>query len=193
MSKRFGLFKPCSCCQLTGRRLLKHRLPIGLILLALSSNVSCDSGSESAVKVAFIYNFFKFIQWPNNANIQEGYTLCILNAAELGGAVSALNGKTPNDKPLTLLTEVSVSQMKTCNVLFVADNGHNSPDFSALQNLPVVTVGDGADFAARGGMIGLIKTDNHLGFEINLDAANQANIKISAQLLKLAKHIYPTK
>jgi hypothetical protein len=42
-------------------------------------------------------------------------------------------------------------------------------------------------FAARGGMIQFSVEDRHVRFDINLDAASRARIKISSKLLALAQ------
>ncbi|HKS38026.1 MAG TPA: YfiR family protein, partial [Verrucomicrobiae bacterium] len=52
------------------------------------------------------------------------------------------------------------------------------------------TVGDVAQFARRGGVINLTMEGNKVHFEINLDAANRAGLRISAQLLKLGKVLH---
>jgi hypothetical protein len=50
-------------------------------------------------------------------------------------------------------------------------------------------VGDTEHFAADGGVIGLVIEANKIRFEINLEAAEKANLKISARLLALAKTV----
>ncbi len=44
-----------------------------------------------------------------------------------------------------------------------------------------------AHFANRGGIIKLFKAGTKIKFEVNIDAANAANLKISSKLLNLAK------
>ncbi|HJX10369.1 MAG TPA: YfiR family protein [Candidatus Binatia bacterium] len=48
-----------------------------------------------------------------------------------------------------------------------------------LRNTPTLTVGEADDFAAAGGMIALLIDDNKIRFEVNLDAAGNAGLKIS--------------
>jgi hypothetical protein len=42
-------------------------------------------------------------------------------------------------------------------------------------------------FATRGGMVNFIIEDNRVQFEINIDAAERAGLKISSRALKLAR------
>lgn len=58
---------------------------------------------------------------------------------------------------------------------------------SALPDgLPVLTVGDLDQFAAKGGMIGLVMQSNRVRFEVNLQSAERAGLKINSKLLSLA-------
>ena len=45
------------------------------------------------------------------------------------------------------------------------------------------------EFAPQGGMIGFLVDNQRLRFEVNLDAAERANLRISSQLLKLATRV----
>ena len=56
-----------------------------------------------------------------------------------------------------------------------------------LKGAPVLTVGDGESFAEVGGTIGLFVEDGRMRFAINPNAAHRAGLRLSSQLLKLAK------
>jgi hypothetical protein len=53
--------------------------------------------------------------------------------------------------------------------------------------LPVLTVSDSEDFAELGGVVQLVREDRKMRFDINVAAAEQAGLRIQAQLLKLAR------
>jgi hypothetical protein len=57
----------------------------------------------------------------------------------------------------------------------------------------VLTVGESDDFLDKGGVIRLLIEDKKVRFEVNMDAAQQAHLTISSQLLKLARTIKPLK
>jgi hypothetical protein len=52
---------------------------------------------------------------------------------------------------------------------------------------PIHTVGDVSGFSRNGGMVELFLQDGKVRFEINLAAARQSRLKISSQLLKVAR------
>ncbi len=50
-------------------------------------------------------------------------------------------------------------------------------------------MGDAAGFARMGGIINFVLDDSRVRFEINLQAADRAHLKLSARLLTVAKLI----
>ena len=65
----------------------------------------------------------------------------------------------------------------------------NAAIVASVQQSSVLTVGESEHFAQEGGMIGFVLEDNKIRFEINLEAAQKANLKISSRLLALAKSV----
>ena len=67
--------------------------------------------------------------------------------------------------------------------------GHRLPDaLRALDDAPVLTVSDLKGFAEQGGMIGFrITQDGRVAFDINLPRVEKTGLRMSSQLLKLAR------
>jgi hypothetical protein len=59
----------------------------------------------------------------------------------------------------------------------------------AVRGLGVLTVGETPDFIAAGGIVGFATEQGKLYFDVNLDAAKEARLKISSILLSLARHV----
>ena len=170
------------------------KLCLALVLTGLIiGNAHAETETESAVKIGFLYNFFKFIDWPQSADTSGGYRLCTTGDNSLGNGLLALQDKTINNKPLSIKRGVSGKELKNCHMVFIGADEDISKAIGDLQSLAVVTVSDKPEFINQGGMIGLIQYNNRLAFEVNLDAANVANIRISAKILELAKRINATK
>jgi hypothetical protein len=160
-----------------------------LPLLFASHLCHAEAASEAAVKVAFLYNFFKFIEWPESATAQNRYILCLSSHTDFGDHLLMLEGKTVNGKPLDIVRNIAAKDLKSCHLIFI-DTADNPGDYARdLKGTPVVSVSDKSGFINQGGTIGLIQDGNRLSFEINLETANAGNTRISAQLLKLAKNI----
>jgi hypothetical protein len=56
-----------------------------------------------------------------------------------------------------------------------------------LKDKNVLSIGEAEQFLWTGGVIRFYEEDNRVRFEINLEAANLARLKISSKLLRLAK------
>ena len=146
---------------------------------------------EDAVKAGFVYNFTKYITWPTSDTPQDNFNLCVEGNDQLDGGLEALYGKKIGNKSLILIRDVSGEALKSCHMVFVADDAKLNMQkvLKKFDGLPVVTVSDRADFIKMGGMIGLLRDGNRVGFEINVIPARAVGLSISAQLLKLAKYV----
>jgi len=145
--------------------------------------------SEYVVKTAFLYNFFKFIDWPPATSSQAHFVLCATGGAdEFINALSAIDGRVSGGKRISVRTNVQGEALKDCQMVFVHENDP-SKILHEIGGLPIVTVGEGDGFVNRGGMIGLVQVDNRLSFEINLEPVQASGMRISAQMLKLAKSV----
>lgn len=160
----------------------------------LAGTLSCQSAcateaGEAAVKTAFLYNFFKFIQWPESVSNQAAFRLCTTGDDKLGDNLTVLENKTIANKPIEIFREQQGKELQRCHMVFIDSAENAGAVASAVKGLPIVTISDKADFIQHGGMIGLVSDGNRLAFEINLGAANANGVHINAQLIKLAKSI----
>ena len=82
----------------------------------------------------------------------------------------------------------SIDEIAGCDILFVAasEKSRFAQILEALKNSHVLTVGDVEPLARIGGVMNFKLIDNKVRFEINVDAADRAGLKISSQLLRLA-------
>jgi hypothetical protein len=84
-------------------------------------------------------------------------------------------------------------EVAKCQALFIAasEKPRLSKIVGDVKNRPVLTVSEVEGFAERGGgMVNLVTGPNRIIMEINREAAGQAKLSLSSQLLRLAK-VYP--
>ncbi|MCX7093904.1 MAG: YfiR family protein [Methylobacter sp.] len=169
---------------------ISGRLILGLLIaLAIAGQAQAEPVSDAVVKTAFLYNFFKFIDWPETIAQQDYYSLCTTNNDQLGDSLLVLENKTIHGKPIVTHRGIKDNDLKKCHMIFIGSSENAEAIVRDLEGLPVVTVSDTLNFIDQGGMIGLIPSDDRLGFEVNLDVINAGGIHIGAQLLKLAKRV----
>jgi len=84
--------------------------------------------------------------------------------------------------------------LEKCHMLFISasEKDRLAHVLSLVKAPNVLTVGDMESFARRGGVVNLVKKENKIKFEINVDAAQEAELKISSKLLKLARIVGKT-
>ncbi|MBI3802229.1 MAG: YfiR family protein [Nitrospirae bacterium] len=159
--------------------------------LLFSFRAESVSLSEYQVKAAFLYNFAKFVEWPAEA-LPEGqpFVIGILGQDPFGSLIDeAVAGKTVHDRPIAVKRYPKVEEVAGANILFISDSeGPNvSHILKRLDRAPILTVSDLGRFADEGGMVQLLVDQNRVRFAINVAAVEQAGLKPSSQLLKLAR------
>ena len=164
----------------------------GLILAVLGQCQSLRAQpavvDENALKLAFIFNFITFTEWPARNTAESDIRLCALGGEALGGALNALDGRVANTRIIQVKRVSTVNEAQQCDLLFIDPMGGRvpAPFLGELGDSPVLTVSDAENFAKSGGMIGLLKRNNRIAFEINLATATRAGLRFSAKLLNLA-------
>ena len=161
-----------------------------LILPCLGQTVGDDL--EARVKVAYVYNFTKFIYWDKETgNARTGpITIFVQGTDPIGVLLEDFLKKQTSDLSL-IVKKINAEEndLSECQLLFI---GHSEKErlpaiFRQLQGAKVLTVSDIPDFARQGGMIGFIIEKGRVKIEINLRVVNKAGLKISAKLLEVAK------
>jgi hypothetical protein len=149
---------------------------------------------ELQVKAAILFNFAKFIEWPESSAASEmPMNFCVLGSEDFYDTLTQMvRGKSINGRPPVARLIHGIPEIRNCQLLFIgASDKKRLPELiSAAEASGVVTVGDLDEFARHGGMIRLIKEANKVRFRINVDAVNRSGLKISSKLLQLAELIH---
>jgi hypothetical protein len=161
-----------------------------LIPIFCMQHAEAQAPVEYSVKAAFVYNFLKYVEWPDPAGCKatNRFKLGIRGINPFDNAFDKFKGK-PIERCFLEISDISESQLlEQFQAVFICNSEKErlKSILAGLNALPVLTIGDTAGFMQEGVMINLIKRDDKLGFEINMKAARAAGIKISSQLLKLA-------
>ena len=162
------------------------------LLCCLSTNSwTQQAADESQIKAAFLFNFGKFVEWPEPAASPNGLlTICITGNDEVARALQHLAaGKTVNGKEVKVVLLRVLDSSGSCQILFIgrAAGKDKKALLEKTQNVPVLTVGEEEDFAGQGGIVNFLSEKRSIHFEVNLEAATQSGLKISSKLLALAQ------
>ncbi len=150
--------------------------------------------SEYEIKAAFLYNFAKFIDWPADAfsDPHAPIVLGIVGEDPFGAALDRMVfGKSVNNRGLVVKRVWEGPGLRSCHILFISlsKQKHLARILESLKGSGVLTVGEMDRFAESGGAIHFLLEEDKVRFEINLDAATRARLKLSAKLLALARRI----
>ena len=146
---------------------------------------------EYQIKAALLYRFVQYVTWPESQQDLEQIRLCVFGENPFGVMLDSLDGKKSGEKTLKTQHLKSLDDAALCHLLFIglSEEPRMSKILSALHPTGVLTVGETATFAQQGGMIRFYQTKNRIRFEINLKTVQQAELKISSKMLRLAKVI----
>jgi hypothetical protein len=148
---------------------------------------------ESRVKAAFLFNFTKFVTWPETAfgNSRSPLVLAVFDP-ELYAAVSeSLAGRQVGGRVLEVCKVAGIDEALDSHLLFIgaAEASRLDKLLAAVADRPILTVSDIDGFAARGGMVELFKEERKLRFGVRLAAVRKAGLNISSEVLRLASFV----
>lgn len=149
-----------------------------------------DNSIEHKIKAAYLYNFTKFITWPDGG--KENFHLCILGEDPFGQIIDPIEKRWVKNKAIQLLRLKSLANVDQCQMVFFADPTQitNLPGILTVHSLPpLLTVGDGKKFTQQGGMIAFFLEKGKVKLFINVNAIKRNNLQISAKLLEVAQII----
>jgi len=176
-----------------------HRVPVCALVLVLFfgcvGTLPANSTTEEyTLKAAFLFHFAQFVEWPEETfkEVNNPLTYCTIGDDPFQGSLdTTLSGKTIGARSFRVQHFKQPQELQGCQVLFIgAGEKKLLPEILAkAKPSSILTVGESEHFAEDGGMIGFVLDENKIRFEINLEAAQKAKLKISSRLLALAKSV----
>lgn len=167
---------------------------ITALVLAFGAAHAQPPPLEYQAKASFVYNFIQFTDWPDDVFTNGNFNLCVLNPDPFGRILDALAGEQVEGYPVVVkrVPRAEAVAESGCHVVFVSAAHRPSPELvRRVSGRGVLTVGEAPGFASRGGVINLVEDRGRLRFEINRNAAQQAELQLSARLLDLAVEQHP--
>ena len=175
------------------------RLPLRFLFLALLSlgfvtSSPCQSKrpEEYQVKAVYLFNFGRFVEWPDGAGKGPDFSVCVLGVDPFGNTLdSVLAGEVIGGSKLVAKRISHVRDAAGCRILFIGSSEASrfKETLAEIQTLPVLTVSDAPTFLAAGGMIQFVIRDNKVRFDVSLAPADKARLTLSSQLLKVAAQV----
>ena len=171
---------------------LMGALAIAICAVAPLPRLDADGPTEYQVKAAFLFNFAKYVEWPKGTfrDAAAPIVVGIIGEDPFGRALDdALDGKLVDGRRLVPRRFEDAASARSAQIVFVSqgEEEHLARILEALSGASIMTVSDMERFAERGGVAGFYHEGNRVRFCVNVTSAAKADLKISSQLLKLAR------
>jgi len=144
--------------------------------------------TRDLIRAAMVYNFCKFVDWPAE---KEGPSLVlgVLSDPLQAPDFSSIDGKRVQDRSLQVRHVSSRQELAGCDLVFI-DEQIVLPLADVLADTAqeqVLTISEMDDFCVSGGIIQMVPRRGKMRFFINREAAGDAGLVLSSQLLKMAR------
>lgn len=163
-----------------------------LLALCLLSAAYSDTNTEDKLKTSFVYNFAKFVTWPNISSTDtKPLFICTLGSQPLIDHFSQLQGKKVNAQSIEVRSLSRGQPIRDCKILFIAESEIPllEKTLLSLTSSPILTISTIPDFVHANGMIGLKVLDDLVRFDVNLQAVQKAGLTVNSQLSSRADEV----
>ncbi len=167
-------------------------ITVFFLAMSLGTRALGQAVDEYQVKAAFLYSFAKFVEWPPDAfkTPKDPILVCVLGHNPFGTSLNdVIRGKSIEGHAFAFRQVADAPDASACQILFVSssDGKRFRALIGRLKPAGILTVGEAQGFASGGGVINFKLDSGRVRFEINVEAAEQAQLHISSKLLSLAQ------
>lgn len=172
------------------RRLGRAILLLAALLCHFQPAVAQNVVTEQSLRAAMVFNFLKFTDFPpTSAPDPQRLRLCFLvGDASQAEAFAALAGRKVGSRELVVVR--LGERGDSCQVLYVDSRQRWNTALESRSLGGALTIGDYRGFIEDGGIIGIDLQPDGNRFDINLARARVAHLRMSPQLLRLARRIH---
>jgi hypothetical protein len=144
--------------------------------------------SVAKIKVAFIYNFTRLVEWPADYH-QGDFVIGVINASPaLLTELNTLTQKVSGNQRFVIKNFKSAEEIDKCNILFIPEASNNllAEVIKKLHGTSTLLITEFEGDAKKGAVINFIVKDNKQAFELNKANAEKCHLNISSSLRTLA-------
>ena len=147
------------------------------------------NNSNTKIKATFIYNFTKYINWPDKYK-QGNFVIGVLGTTSFYNDLTALLAKkSVGDQNFEVKSYTTVESVSSvCHILFIpAENSSMLPDvLKKLKGKSTLIVTEKAGMAKQGSGINFVVDNNKQRFELNKNNVEKYSLTVSSTLSALA-------
>jgi YfiR/HmsC-like len=171
----------------------------GLLLPALApphAMAQRAEASEASVKAAFIFKFAGYVEWAPSAfpSADAPLVIGVVGADEVAAELERIvPGRTVADHPVVMQRVKEGDALRGIDMLFVgrAETPRLQPLLRAALGQGVLPITEIARGLELGSAINFVISEDRVGFEVSLDAAEKSGHRISSRMLTVARRVIP--
>lgn len=136
----------------------------------------------------FIYNFTKYLQWPA-ANSSGDFVIGVVGNSPIVSELEKMaESKTVGNRRIVVKRFASAEEIASCQMLFVPHNQNRylAEITAKARKNSILVITESPGLAHKGSNINFVIKENKWRFELNKKATDEANIKVSQELLSLS-------
>jgi hypothetical protein len=162
--------------------------PMLIILMMAATAVTAQDRPTHEIHAAMLFNFIKYVQWPNEGDGGE-FVVGVIGDDNVFNTLNQwYNGKQKGSKKYVIKKLTSPGESSNCQVVYVGKA--KNKDFEDIKNSisgkSILTITDGNGLGQKGSCINFKVIDGKLKFELNQATLTSSNLKVSSQLSSMA-------
>jgi hypothetical protein len=164
------------------------RLAISIAMVMVFFGVYSQERPTHEIHAAMLYNFIKYVQWPNETEAGD-FVVGVIGEEKVFGTLKQwYDGKPKGTKKYVIRQLASSAEAGDCQVVYVGKS--KSREFenikTSIAGKSVLTITDGNGLGQKGSCINFKVIDGKLKFELNQAVVTSSNLKVSGQLTSMA-------
>ena len=158
-----------------------------LVILGLLALCATARAQDEKFKALFMYNFTKYIEWPQTKQSGDFVIGVIGNSAIVGELETIAQKKTVGAQAIKVKQVSSADDVTKLHIVYVTEDksGEAAALAGKVKGKGVVLITDKPGFAKSTSGINYIKKDGKPNFEVSPNHLSEAGVKVSAQLMAL--------
>lgn len=158
------------------------------MFMVAATMVSAQDRPTHEIHAAMLFNFIKYVQWPNEGEAGE-FVVGVIGDDNVFNTLNQwYNGKAKGSKKYVIKKLSSADESSSCQVVYVGKSKNR--EFENIKNSisgkSILTITDGNGLGQKGSCINFKVIDGKLKFELNQATLTGSNLKVSSQLSSMA-------
>jgi len=152
-----------------------------------SSAAHAQEQKELTLKLAFIYNFAKFITWPEGAfkNEYDTLNICLSEFDAFDSAIRVFGDKKVGNRNVRFSDADQIEDLSICDIVYFHQGKGRM--VAGYDRKGLLSISNASDAHSKDSAIKFFQKNNKLRFSIDIANVNKAGLSVNSRLLRLAE------